>query len=100
MAPLLTHPILYRIAEQERYDVWDKHAWPPCSLDLSPIENVWSELQCYVAPFGKEPKTLETAKRRVRKFFKEYPADKCLKLIRSMPKRIRLMGENNYDTIK
>jgi len=88
------------IAEQSLYDIWDKEAWPPCSPDLSPIENVWSELQSTVAPFGKEPKNLAIAQRRIRNFFKEYPASKCLKLIRSLPRRLQMMHENDYDTIK
>ena len=71
-----------------------------CFSDLSPIENVWSELQAEVAPFGDEARDLEELKTRIRKFFREYSAEKCLKLVRSLPKRLQLMKEADFNTIK
>ncbi len=88
------------IAEKDDVDIWAKGSWPPCSPDLSIIENVWSELQEYVAPYGNEPKTKSAAKQRVRKFFRDYSQERCLKLYGSIPGRITECQANDYYTIK
>jgi len=88
------------IATQTDYDIWADGAWPPCSPDLNPIENVWSMMQSKVSPLGGEAKTISALKMRIRRFFKQFPAEMCLKLIRSMPKRLQLMREADYETIK
>lgn len=88
------------IAEEEIYDVWPKDSWPPASPDLSIIENVWSELQEYVAPLGNEPKTSAAAKSRIRRFFSEYSPERCQKLYASIPGRLKECRDNDFYSIK
>ncbi len=87
------------IGEQTEYDVWAKDVWPPCSPDLSIIENVWSQLQEYVAPYGDEPTSVAAAKGRVRRFFRSFTLEQCLALYRSIPKRMVLLREAEFLTI-
>lgn len=87
------------IAEQHDYDVWGKDAWPPCSPDLSIIENVWADMQRIVSPYEKEAKTQTAFEARIVNFFREFSSERCIALYCSIPKRMDLLRAAGFKTI-
>jgi len=72
--------------------------WPPNSLDLSPIENVWSIMATAVYA-DPEPQSLQALKHRLRKAWKSISLSTLQNLIGSMPNRLKAVIKNNGDTI-
>lgn len=76
--------------------------WPPCSPDLSPIENLWGILQKKVnirlkhVQVANEDELFNIVKEKA----KSIPSKAVKKLFKSMPKRIKQMIENNYGPTK
>lgn len=82
--------------ESEDVAYWPKGFWPGSSADLSPIENVWEVLKRRVFDKGT-PATPRIAKGRIGNFFPEYPADMCLKLVKSFAKRVKIeLPQKNF----
>lgn len=69
--------------------------WPGNSPDISPIEQVWPLLSAYCAPYGSFGVSHEQLKERATRFFADFPAEACQKLLRTSKKRMRLL--ENFD---
>jgi hypothetical protein len=67
--------------------------WPPHSPDLSPIENVWADIQARVNRAGC--KTFEEFKAKVAKEVEQYDKRKLANLYKSMKKRLKSCIELN-----
>jgi transposase len=63
--------------------------WPSQSPDLNPIEHLWAELKKRVRNRQKPPTTLNELWEAVEEEWNDIPRDFCLKLIDTMPARIR-----------
>jgi transposase len=75
--------------------------WPSSSPDLNPIEHLWRRLKQQLAAYPTEPANLDELWERVQTEWKKTPAQECVNLIESMPKRIaavlKAKGKNtNY----
>lgn len=86
--------------EEEWPQYWRKKYWPASSADMSPIENVWPLMQAAVSPSGDEPKNREETRSRCTKFFAEFPAAACHKLVHHMPNRVAACIRADYYTTK
>jgi transposase len=67
--------------------------WPPHSPDLSPIENVWADIQARVNRAGC--KTFEEFKAKVVQEVEQYDKKKLVNLYKSMKKRVKSCIELN-----
>jgi transposase len=65
--------------------------WPPYSPDLNPIENLWADVKRRAEM--DNPKTKEELEAALRKSWSEIDARLIKKLIKSMPKRCKLVLE-------
>jgi len=72
--------------------------WPPNSLDLSPIENVWGIMATAVYA-DPEPQSLQALKHRLRKAWKSISLSTLQNLIGSMRNRLKAVIKNNGDII-
>jgi hypothetical protein len=62
--------------------------WPSQSPDLNPIENVWHCLKRQLAAYETEPTSIDELWERVEAEWEKIPAQVCIDLIESMPRRV------------
>ena len=62
--------------------------WPAQSPDLNPIENLWRHLKRQLAGYSTSPTSVHELWERVEAEWKKIPAQVCIDLIKSMPRRI------------
>lgn len=62
--------------------------WPAQSPDLNPIEHLWWELKKRLAAYETEPSSIHELWERVEREWEAIPAEVCLNLIESMPRRV------------
>ena len=62
--------------------------WPAQSPDLSPIEHCWSFLKRRLAEYEHSSNGIYELWERIQEELEKIPAEKCQKLIESMPRRI------------
>lgn len=72
--------------------------WPPQSPDLSPIENLWHILKENVRKH--KISTKEALKQKIRDEWESISPDVCLKLVSSMPKRVKAVIKAKGGSIK
>ena len=60
--------------------------WPARSPDLSPIEHIWADIDRELVK--KPPQNHTELESEIIRHWNEYPRQKCINLIESMPKRI------------
>lgn len=72
--------------------------WPPNSPDLSPIENVWQLLKDYVEK--KSPTNVEELRRDIQESASTITRSLQLKLMNSLPHRLRACEEQMGDLVK
>ncbi|KAG0865681.1 hypothetical protein G6F15_012852 [Rhizopus arrhizus] len=63
--------------------------WPPQSLDLNPIENLWSILKRRLLQYENQPDGMLELWSRIENVWESITQNECQKLIESMPKRIK-----------
>jgi transposase len=63
--------------------------WPAQSPDLNPIENLWSNLKRRLSQYESPPKGILELWERIEVEWGKIEKDTCLKLIESMPKRMK-----------
>lgn len=63
--------------------------WPACSPDLNPIEHFWDELKRRIRRRPVVPETLPDLRFALQEEYASIPQDRILKLIHSMPGRMR-----------
>ena len=61
--------------------------WPARSLDLNPIENIWNTMAQRLAK--KKPSSKNELRLMLAHLWRQITKDECLKLIDSMPKRVK-----------
>ena len=83
--PHVAHICLDLLTEND-IDVMD---WPPYSLDLSPIEHLWDELDRRVRRRRNVPQTLGQMRQALQEEWNNIPLTKINKLIDSMTSRVR-----------
>lgn len=71
--------------ESKKIDILE---WPPQSPDLNPMEHLWHHLKKQLAEYMTEPRGILELWERVETEWNKIPADVCMNLIESMPKRI------------
>ena len=59
-------------------------AWPPCSLDLNPIENVWGLLVRKVYSGGRQFYSIQDLKKGILNAWKEIKIEELNNLVCSM----------------
>ena len=62
--------------------------WPAQSPDINPIENLWVHLKIRLSAYDSVPTSMHELWERVEKVWNDIPAEFCVKLIESMPKRV------------
>ena len=62
--------------------------WPSQSPDLNPIEHLWWHLKRRLAAYDAEPTSIDELWERVEAEWEKIPAQVCIDLIESMPRRI------------
>jgi hypothetical protein len=62
--------------------------WPSQSPDLNPIEHLWWRLKQQLAAYETEPTSIDELWERVEAEWEKIPAQACVDLIESMPRRI------------
>ena len=62
--------------------------WPAQSPDLNPIEHLWWELKRRLGKYPEAPKSILELWERVEVEWEAIPREKCLELIKSMPRRV------------
>ena len=65
--------------------------WPPQSPDLNPIEHLWQYLKKKLASYKTEPRGILELWECVETEWDKIPADVCMNLIKSMPRRIEAL---------
>ena len=71
--------------------------WPAQSPDLNPIENLWNTIQRNIS--NRNPRNKIQLWQYVQEEWRNIPNDYCMKLIDSMPKRIKeVMTNKGYPT--
>ena len=85
----------------QQMSYYKKKEFPPCSPNMSPIENLWPDLQQSVCP----PTTVgalsaDAANRRIAKYFRELKLSTIKKLISSVPDRIYACIAANHGPTK
>ncbi len=76
----------------ERYDaqrVW----WPASSPDPNPIENLWAFIKAKLSKDSPRPTNLPELASRIEYHWRSIPPAYCVKLIESMPGRIKELRE-------
>ena len=63
-------------------------SWPAQSLDLNPIENLWTILKRRLNRYDTPPKGILELWSHVEETFPSITVDDCKRLIESMPRRI------------
>ena len=69
--------------------------YPSSSLDIDPIENLWTLLKTRV--LRKKPKILSTLVKSIKKEWKSLPKELAANLISSMPDRVNTLLESQGD---
>ncbi len=69
--------------------------WPACSLDLSPIENIWHIIKWKIRQ--RWPQTLQQLETYIRQEWDQIPTPKLQKLIISMPTRLKTVLKRRGD---
>ncbi|CAG8616734.1 3813_t:CDS:1, partial [Ambispora gerdemannii] len=72
--------------------------WPSQSPDLSPIENVWREIKCWIHK-NRKPQTEADLEEAVFAAWNTITFEKILHFIDSMPERINEVIEKNGHAI-
>jgi len=67
--------------------------WPAQSPDLSPIEMLWIDVDKEIK--RQKPKNLDELERMIKEAWKSIPIDRCIRLIKSMPRRCTEVIKNN-----
>lgn len=62
--------------------------WPAQSLDLNPIEHLWSHLKRKLVEYEEPPKGIHELWERVQVEWDQIGAGVCQNLIESMPRRV------------
>lgn len=62
--------------------------WPSQSPDLNPIEHLWWHLKGKLGEYESEPTSIHELWERVEREWNAIPAEVCLNLIESMPRRV------------
>ncbi len=74
--------------------------WPPKSPDQNPIENVWNYLDTRVRKRQVEIKSLDDLWRILEEKSLKIDLEFIKKLYKSLPKKIIVLKENNFDSTK
>jgi hypothetical protein len=62
--------------------------WPAQSPDLNPIEHLWAHLKRQLAGYDEPPTSIHELWQRVEVEWNKIPAQVCIDLIESMPRRV------------
>jgi len=72
--------------------------WPPCSPDLSPIENLWAIMKRRAE--RSEKKTISEWKEEIQKIWEDISQDLLKSLMESMPRRLQMVIAAKGEKIK
>ncbi|KAL3075555.1 hypothetical protein niasHS_012818 [Heterodera schachtii] len=73
----------------------DVLAWPACSPDLNPIENVWGMLARAVYADCRQFQTFGDLKKAIQEAWAQITQEKLTRLVESMPRRLISVLKNN-----
>ncbi len=79
--------------DSQRFGFIPKSEWPGNSPDLNPIEQVWPLLRDFCQRPGERNIDVEVLKERATAFYGKFSQADCLKLVDSIPKRLRMLAE-------
>ena len=65
--------------------------WPPNSLDLNPIENIWSYMKDIIAKDYAHISSMQEMKRIIQHLWEQFKDDEWDKLIESMLERMHVV---------
>ncbi|KAG0892824.1 hypothetical protein G6F33_013942 [Rhizopus arrhizus] len=90
--PKHTSKVVKEYLQKQSYTVLQ---WPAQSLDLNPIENMWSLLKRRLNDYETAPKGMNELYERVTKVWYDHmKPEECQKAIESMPQRIQKSTQN------